>query len=102
MTTNLFVKTFIGCADLDTKLPLHVSSKVRNLNTVASLSCAMSAHIAIVSARSPTHEVRSIRDRDGRSDIFLVSIGEAVHHQIDCLRCCGSHEREDHDRLNLL
>jgi hypothetical protein len=62
----------------------------------------MSALKAVVSAWLPTREVRSIQDRDDRFDMFLGSFGEAVRHQIDCLRCCSSHGNTGSERLGLL
>jgi hypothetical protein len=61
----------------------------------------MSAHIAVVSVRSPTHEVRSIQDHDDYFHVFLESIGEADHHRIGCLRCCASHGAGYSDCLHL-
>ena len=62
----------------------------------------VSALIAVVSARSPPFEVRSIQDCDERTEVLLGSNGEADHHQIDCLKCCGSHGDRGSDRLDLL
>lgn len=62
----------------------------------------VSALIAVVSARSPPLEVRSIQDCDERTEVLLGSNGEADHHQIDCLKCCGSHDDRGSDRLDLL
>jgi hypothetical protein len=93
---------FIECVDLDTELSLD-SNLQRSEPSIPWLRIInVSALIAVVSARSPPHEVRSIQDRDERARVLLGSNGEADHHQIDCLRCCGSHGDRGLDRLDLL
>jgi hypothetical protein len=93
---------FIECVDLDTELSLD-SNLQRSEPSIPWLRIInVSALIAVVSARSPPHEVRSIQDRDERAGVLLGSNGEADHHPIDCLRCCGSHGDRGLDRLDLL
>lgn len=83
---------FIECVDLDTELSLDSNLQRSEPPTPWLRIINVSALIAVVSARSPPHEVRSIQDRDQRAGVLLGSNGEADHHQIDCLRCCGSHD----------
>lgn len=102
VTTNLFKRIFIECVDLDTELS-HDSNLQRSETSTPWLrSIHISALIAVVSARSPPHEVRSIQDRNERAEVLLRSNGEADHHQIDCSRCCGNHGDGGIDRLDLL
>ena len=101
--TNLLMNMFIECVNFDTELLLDSDFRpTGTIDTKVPHPYSLSACIAIVSARSPAREVRSIRDRNVRYNVFLESIGEAVHHQIDCLRCCGSHDGNDHNCLDLL
>jgi hypothetical protein len=74
----------------------------RTLDTMVAPACTLSALITVVSARWPTHEERSVQDRDDRVNMLLGSIGEAVHHQIDCLRCCGSHGGQDSESFGFV
>lgn len=89
--TNLFRMILIDCVDMNVKLILKEPPTTRILDTMTSQACTVSARIAVVSARCPTHEVRGIQDRDDCFNMLLGSVGEAVHHQINCLRCCSSH-----------
>jgi hypothetical protein len=92
VTTNLFGNLFIEYVDLDTELSLDSNLQRSEPPTPWLRIINVSALIAVVSARSPPHEVRNIQDRDERAGVLLGSNGEADHHQIDCLRCCGSHD----------
>jgi hypothetical protein len=101
VTTNLFGNLFIECVDLDTELSLN-SNLQRSEPPKPWLRIITYPLTAVVSARSPPHEVRSIQDCGERTGVLLGSNGEADHHQIDCLRCCGSHDDRKFDRLDLL
>ena len=100
--TNLFKKMFIEYVDLDIELSLGSNLQQSEPSAPWLRIIHVSALIAVVSARSPPLEVRSIQDCDERTEVLLGSNGEADHHQIDCLKCCDSHGDSSPDRLGLL
>ena len=102
VTTNLFKNVFIVCIDLDTELSRDSDLQRPEPSTPWLRDMRMSALIAGVSARAPPHEVRSIQDHDEHIGVLFRSNGEADHHQIDYLRCCGSHGDCGSDCLDLL
>ena len=101
VTTNLFRNMFIECVDLDTELSLD-SNPQRSEPPTPWLRIITYPLTAVVSVRLPPHEVRSIQDCSERTGVLFGSNGEADHHQIDCLRCCGSHGDRKLGRLDLL
>lgn len=100
--TNLFRKMFIEYVDLDIELSLDSNLRRSEPSAPWLRIIHVSALIAVVSARSPPLEVRSIQDCDERTGVPLGSNGEADHHQIDCLKCCSSHGDGAPDRSDLL
>ena len=72
---------FIECVDLDIELSLDSNLQQSEPSAPWLRIIHVSALIAVVSARSPPFEVRSIQDCDERTEVLLGSNGEADHHR---------------------
>ena len=70
---------FIECVDLDIELSLDSNLQQSEPSAPWLRIIHVSALIAVVSARSPPFEVRSIQDCDERTEVLLGSNGEADH-----------------------